>query len=145
MTIHTEEFERSFREARNRVSHPRDKSKLNGEAPDELKISLNDFQAYMPNHTYIFEPTGELWPASSINARFPQGKNSAKASTWLDRNKAVEQMTWAPGEPQIIEGRLVSDGGWIKRPGSRCFNLYRPPALALGDPRQAVPWVDHVA
>jgi hypothetical protein len=118
---------------------------LNGEAPDELKISLNDFQAYMPNHTYIFEPTGELWPASSINARFPQGKNSAKASTWLDRNKAVEQMTWAPGEPQIIEGRLVSDGGWIKRPGSRCFNLYRPPALALGDPRQAVPWVDHVA
>jgi hypothetical protein len=106
MTIHTEEFERNFRDARDRVLHPRCKGKSNGKAPDELKVSLDDFQAYMPNHAYIFEPTGELWPASSINARFPQGRDRTKASSWLDRNKAVEQMTWSPGEPKIIEGRL---------------------------------------
>jgi Family of unknown function (DUF5906) len=145
MTIHTEEFERNFRDARDRVLHARSKGKSNGKAPDELKVSLDDFQAYMPNHAYIFEPTGELWPASSINARFPQGRDRTKASIWLDRNKAVEQMTWSPGEPKIIEGRLVSDGGWIHRPGSRCFNLYRPPALVPGDARQAGPWIDHIA
>src|SRR6478672_8678332 len=25
-----------------------------------------------------------------------------------------------------------------------CFNLYRPPRLALGDPSQAGPWLDHL-
>jgi hypothetical protein len=32
-------------------------------------------------------------------------------------------MTWAPGEPMLIPGRLVSNGGWIKRNGVTCFNL----------------------
>ena len=115
MTIHTEEFERNFRDARDRVLHPRCKGKSNGKAPDELKVSLDDFQAYMPNHAYIFEPTGELWTASSINARFPQGRDRTKASSWLDRNKAVEQMTWSPGEPNIIEGRLKQLPAYLNR------------------------------
>jgi hypothetical protein len=44
----------------------------------------------------------------------------------------------------IIQDKLVADGGWIEREGVRCFNLYRPPAVELGDPTQAQPWVDHV-
>jgi hypothetical protein len=32
-------------------------------------ISVNDFYAVMPTHSYIYTPNREMWPASSINAR----------------------------------------------------------------------------
>jgi hypothetical protein len=67
-----------------------------------------------------------------------------KANVWLDQNQPVEQMTWAPGEPQVVSDRLISDGGWIQRPGCNVFNLYRPPARHRGDPDKAGPWLDHV-
>ena len=35
-------------------------------------VTLGDFYAYMPKHLYIFAPTGEMWPATSINARLPR-------------------------------------------------------------------------
>jgi hypothetical protein len=52
-------------------------------------------------------------------------------------------MTWAPGLPTEIEGKLISDGGWIERPGCTVFNLYRPPTIRhrAGD---AAPWLHHV-
>ena len=34
-------------------------------------VALDDFYAYMPGHSYIFVPTRELWPASSVNSRLP--------------------------------------------------------------------------
>jgi Family of unknown function (DUF5906) len=123
-------------------------------------VSLDDFYAYMPQHNYIYTPSREPWPASSINARIPpiplfdnrgrpvlkdNGKQkTVPASTWLDRNKPVEQMTWSPGLPMIIENRLISQGGWIKRDNVSCFNLYRPPIIELGAATRAGPWLDHV-
>jgi hypothetical protein len=111
-------------------------------------VTLEDFYALMPMHSYIFAPSRELWPAASVNSRLPpfpiDGEKSIPASKWLDRNRPVEQLTWAPGLPMIIQNKLVADGGWIEREGVRCFNLYRPPAVELGDPMQAQPWVDHV-
>jgi phage/plasmid primase-like uncharacterized protein len=35
------------------------------------RIELTDFYAYMPMHNYIYAPTGEVWPASSVNSRIP--------------------------------------------------------------------------
>jgi hypothetical protein len=35
----------------------------------EAGVSLNDFYAFMPTHSYIFVPSREMWPSSSINAR----------------------------------------------------------------------------
>jgi len=67
-----------------------------------------------------------------------------KPTTWLDRNKPVEQMTWAPGEPMLIRNRLVREGGWFEHAGVTCFNLYKPPTIAPGDPNKAGPWTDHV-
>jgi hypothetical protein len=32
-------------------------------------VSLDDFNAYMPMHSYIFAPSREMWPAASVNAR----------------------------------------------------------------------------
>jgi hypothetical protein len=116
--------------------------------------------AYMPGHSYIYKLTREMWPAASVNARIgpvplvKDGKpivddddkpQHLTANAWLDKNRPVEQMTWAPGEPMLIEGRLVANGGWIKREGVTCFNLYRPPVdLSGGNPRKAAPWVHHI-
>src|SRR5262249_15880119 len=109
-----------------------------------LSLNLGDFLAYMPQHNYIFTPSREPWPAASVSVRVPpvpspDGK-PIKPSEWLDANAAVEQMTWAPGEPMLIKNRLVSDGGWIERPGCNIFNLYLPPHLVpiRGD---VTPWL----
>ena len=80
-----------------------------------LPQSIDDFVAYMPGHSYIYTLTGEMWPAASVNARIPpvllvdddsrailDDKDEPQylaANAWLDRHRAVEQMTWAPGEP----------------------------------------------
>lgn len=111
-------------------------------------VALEDFYAYLPAHTYIFTPTREMWPASSVNSRIPpvgipMREKPIPAATWLDANRAVEQMTWAPGKPMEICDKLIADGGWIERKGVTTFNLYRPAALkpAAGD---IAPWVDHV-
>ena len=66
------------------------------------------------------------------------------ATTWLDRNRAVVQMTWCPGFPMLIKDRLVVDGGWIERADVTIFNHYRPPRITLGDAAKAGPWLDHV-
>jgi hypothetical protein len=63
------------------------------------RVSLTDFYAYMPMHSYIYWPSGELWPASSVNARVLSPEKGVKASLWLDQNRPIEQMTWAPGSP----------------------------------------------
>src|SRR5262245_61883336 len=89
-----------------------------------LGVSRNDFFAYMPLHRYIFAPTSQLWPARSVNARLGS-IDGFDANVWLDKHRHVEQMTWAPGLPMLIEDRLISDGGWIVKPGCRTFNLYR--------------------
>jgi hypothetical protein len=62
---------------------------------------------------------------------------------WLDQNRSVEQMTWAPGLPMLVHDRLISDGGWIEQNGVTCFNLYRPPTVEPGDATKATPWLDH--
>lgn len=129
-------------------------------APPVSGVTIDSFRAYMPTHSYIFAPSGEMWPATSVNSRLAPvpltnrngeptldkdgNTRTQKANAWLDENRAVEQMTWAPGLPQVIENRLVSDGGWIERSGCNVFNLYRPPLPIDGGPTKAQPWLDHV-
>lgn len=116
-------------------------------------VQREDFYAYMPAHSYIYTPSREPWPRGSVNARLPKVlvglKEDGKpilisAADWLDQNKPVEQMTWAPGLPTIIKDKLISEGGWIRRKGVSCFNLYRPPLLARGNPAEAARWIAHV-
>jgi hypothetical protein len=129
------------------------------DAAETVGVRLEDFRAYMPMHSYIFMPTGELWPASAVNARLPpvplvdrtgapifnEGRpKTSKPSVWLDTHRAVEQMTWLPGRPSILVDTLVSDGGWIDRLGCHVFNLYRRPTIERGNPDQAAPWLSHL-
>jgi uncharacterized protein DUF5906 len=134
-------------------------NKVEEKGPIGEGVSLDDFHAYMPAHTFIYTPTGETWPATSVNSRIPpvrvfgaDGKpvldkegnqKLMPASAWLDQNKSVEQMTWAPGQPPVIRDRLISEGGWIERNRVATFNLYRPPTIQPGDATKAGPWLDH--
>jgi hypothetical protein len=122
-------------------------------------LSLDDFVAYMPMHNYVFKTTRETWPASSVDARIPpvvlrdsQGKpildNQGKpkkiaASAWLDRYSAVEQATWVPGKPMLIDGKILSHGGWIDALECTLFNFYRPPTI-MHRPGDVSLWLDHI-
>lgn len=129
--------------------------------PDEINtLSLDDFYADMKSRQFIYVPARELWPAASVDARISpvtvvdEGGNpiigdnnkpiKLPASKWLAKNRPVEQMTWAPGSPLIIRGKLISEGGWIQQDGASVFNLYRAPTIKLGDASKAGPYVEHV-
>jgi len=123
-------------------------------------VDLQDFRHLAPMNRWIYMPVGDLWPASSVNARVPPvpvydrdgtpridkkgDPVTLPASQWLAEHRAVEQQTWVPGETTIIEDKLIAEGGWIAHPGARVFNLYRPPTIALGDASKAGPWIDHL-
>jgi Family of unknown function (DUF5906) len=136
------------------------KAKHGNGSADGDSVTLDDFFAYMPMHSYIYAPTRDMWPATSVNARIrpvplfnAHGQpvldadgiqKSMWASDWLDRNKPVEQMTWAPGLPMIVRDRLISEGGWIERKGVTVFNQYRPPTIEPGNAAEAERWLDHI-
>src|SRR5262249_26047182 len=58
------------------------------EPPAEHRdVQLDDFHALMPMHKYIYVPSGDLWPAESINNRLypvPIQGEKLKPATWLD-------------------------------------------------------------
>ena len=118
------------------------------------KVRLDDFHAYLPTHSYIFEPTREMWPSTSVNAIISpiatgkMDKNNAMefipAAKWLDENRAVHQVTWSPGDPLVVQDRLVTGGGWIVHTGCDTFNLYLPPVIKRGDATKADRWLDLV-
>src|SRR5260370_22566765 len=103
---------------------PAGHSKANGRNQETSKqseqgVTLDDFVAYMPGHSYICTLTREMWPAASVNARIPpvlvvdkdnrpvlsdEGKRQyIGASAWLDKNRAADQMIWCPGEAMLIK------------------------------------------
>lgn len=108
----------------------------------QLNVSRDDLYACPDG--YIFIPNGEVWSAQFVDKRL--GKISGqKASEWFAQHRAVEGMTWAPGEPQLIVNKLIIKGGWIDHAGARLFNQYTPPNLDGGDPAKAQRWVDLVS
>ena len=102
--------------------------------------SPKDFYCHLPTNTFIYRPTHDMWPPSTINGRFGRG-----AANKLQRNRGVEQATWAPGSPPLIRDKLIANGAWVSEPGASCFNLYRPPLPNKnGDKDRAGPWLDHL-
>lgn len=99
-------------------------------------------------------------PAKSVNAALPRvavldqlgqpqrnaaGKPLTLApSDWLDQYRAVQTMTWAPGNSSLIIGWLFTDGGWKANPISTVYNLYRPAEILPGNPAEAGPWLEHL-
>lgn len=123
------------------------------------------FYAHALSNKYIFAPIGQLWLAEAVDKRIDPipllkadgspvmtGKGSkkkakkVKASIWLSKHRSVEQMTWAPGYPQIIDDLLVDNGGWVEHPGAHTFNTYRaPPPLVMSEKTPDISmWKDHL-
>jgi len=122
-------------------------------------IDFTDFYALAPANRYIYRPTRDLWTNEAVDNRLPprpvldasgnpvrdgQGKvKMIPASKWLAQHRSVERMTWAPGEPEVIEHKLLIDDGWIEKGGARTYNTYLPPTIRLGDSAQAMRWLEH--
>jgi Family of unknown function (DUF5906) len=123
-------------------------------------LTLDDLCAFAPSRSCIYLPCKSPWPNASVDERLPpmplldasgnpvlnaKGKVvMLTASEWLAKNRSVEAMTWAPGEPEFIRGKLAVDGGWVEKDSATSLNLYRPPPeLELGDPTRATRWVEH--
>ena len=103
-------------------------------------VRLEDFWAYGPQNSFVYMPTRDFWPAAAVDARL--GKRPSAAGL-ISQTRSIVQAVWCPGESEIIEGKLLVDGGMIERPCVRVLNLYRPPRLVpkAGDPG---PWLQHV-
>ncbi len=107
------------------------------------RLSVNNFLAVMEEGQYIYLPTGKLWPAKMVDARIPS-VDKQKASLWIATHRPVEQMTWSPGDPQVIEDHILLDGALVESPGNRIFNRYRGASVEVGDAKKAEPFVEHV-
>jgi hypothetical protein len=127
---------------------------------NEAAVKIEDFVAYMQSHDYIFLPSGDSWPAARVNARLSPvslvdkdglpivdpktgEQKQIPASNWLAEHAPVEQLTWAPGLPQLIRHKLIGGGGWVDHKNATVLNLYRPPRPRVGDATRAGPWLDH--
>jgi len=113
-----------------------------------IHAAIEDFVAFLPQHNYIYLPTGQSWPKGSVNARLAKVQVGAKrmlASDWLDRYQKAEGITWSPADPEIISDRVTREqGGWIEKPGTQCLNLYYPPTIVLGSRYKAQRWIELV-
>lgn len=102
-----------------------------------------EFYAYMEMHQYFYVRGDRLWPPASIDGRFGK-KDKMKASKWLDVNRAVDQVVWAPGMPKIIVGQQLEGVKWKEVAGTQVYNLYNAPDVVEGDPTAVKPWLDHI-
>jgi hypothetical protein len=119
-----------------------------GSGPGGYRI--RNFVSHLVSHRYIYRPTGDLCPGTAVNGALPPipspGKKKGTPPTaWLDKNQIVAQMTWAPGEPEFINDRIIREkGGWLEQLGIQVYNLYSPPNL-LRRAGPVNPWLDHMA
>jgi hypothetical protein len=111
--------------------------------PTDVPLHVSQFDLYACPDGFIFIHNGEIWSATFVNKRLGR-IDGLPASTWITQNRAVEGQTWVPGEPRLMEGRLIVKAGWIDHPGARLFNQYTPPVISGGDAVQAGRWVELV-
>jgi hypothetical protein len=107
------------------------------------RVDFDDFYAHSQDHKFIFRPNGTLWPKETIDRRLPR-RGNIRPSDWLFQQSPVDQMTWAPGEDELICDKGIKDGGWYDRAGGRIYNSYKPPRLGHGRAARAKRWSDHV-
>lgn len=111
--------------------------------PDEL--TPDDFFAHLPSHKYINRHTREPYSVDAINGHLKRFGDilGMKPAAHLDMFRAVQQMSWHPGHPEIIEG-MISDSGLLRPdPKGRIFNRFRPSDAVASEADPSV-WVNHV-
>jgi len=96
-----------------------------------------DYYSYLGTEKYLYLPTRTAFPASKVNNRTRKG-----FTKWLDKNRAIHSVTWAPGLPTIIENKIAVKTGWQDKRGAHTLNNYIPPTPIDGDPADITPWLD---
>ena len=105
---------------------------------------FTDFIADCRSPRFFFLPTMEMWVAEAVDGLLGKIGNK-KATTVLRQARLASQVTWYPGEPALITGRvLTKEGHWKPVAGALVLNLYQPPPPPHGDPTQAQPWLNLV-
>ncbi|MGY8709518.1 bifunctional DNA primase/polymerase [Bradyrhizobium sp. 18BD] len=121
------------------------------ELPIDQANALTDYWAHLPSGKMIYERTGELFNAGSVDKHIGRVKDAMKtegpgtlATTWLSQHRFVKSMGWAPGEPKVIDGMVLTIDGWIRSPGDKTFNRYVPPHIDRieGDVSK---WLNHIS
>jgi hypothetical protein len=139
-------------------SHPRGSGAVPGAPEDQAeilpaKLALTDFWADHEGHRYIYAGTNRGFSATVVDNYFGKVKAGedaegepimVRASVWLDNNRSVQQVLWAPGEPMIIQEKHLLSGGWVEAKDKRAFNMYQPRRTVSWQGRSAQRWVDHV-
>lgn len=124
------------------VDHP--------ELPLAQAETLAQFWAHLPSGKIIHESSRGLWASGSFDKHCGRVKDAMRAagpgmlaSTWLSQHRAVQSLGWDPGEPMIIENKVLTEAGWVHAPGSRSFNTYLPPTIVPrgGDVSR---WLRHI-
>lgn len=119
-------------------------------ASDEVRgggLSVDAFVAFLPQHEYLYRPTGELWKPAGVNGAVAPVVVRGQAvapSAWLDANSPIHQMTWMPGAPEVLEDVVMREGGLLPNLGSRVYNTYRAPESRSGDATAAGLWLEHI-
>ena len=106
-------------------------------------LSIKDFAYFSPKDKCIFMPTGDLWASNAVDRQVIKPRKKMDPTSWLAHNRAVAQMAWSPGDPQIIKGRIMREGGWIEHPQADVFNAYRGPTI-MKAPGPINTWRDHL-
>lgn len=123
-------------------------------ATENREAIPGDFLAYLPKNIYYHRPSGEFWPAQSVDNTVPPvpvGHNSGgmpltiKASKFIAQHHYINQVSWWPGMPEIIHDYVIRNGELLLRPGVRVLNLYEHPAPPAGNAHDCRPWLDHIA
>jgi hypothetical protein len=99
--------------------------------------TYDDFWALLPVNGFIYMPTNDVWDSSVVAKLL--GPTAPEA---LIKTKGCSQVTWAPGEPRIIEDRVILKGMWRDKRGALTYNNYVPPPEPKGDEFQVGPWTD---
>jgi hypothetical protein len=109
------------------------------------ELTPHDFFAHLPSHTYINRRTREFHKGDAVNGHLRRFSDSLgmRPSAWLDLFQFVHQMSWQPGEPEIIEGMIADNGHLRPDPTGRIYNLFRPSDAVATDADPA-PWLNHV-
>jgi hypothetical protein len=109
------------------------------------ELTPEDFWACLPIHGYIHRRTRKPWSVDAVNGHLKRFSDQLgmKPSTWLDQFRAVTELSWQPGYPEIIEGKVAVDGTLKDDPKGRIYNLFRP-SDAVATEGDVSPWLNRV-
>jgi hypothetical protein len=121
----------------------------NGWAPKRENSSPKDsFVYYAPGNDYIYIPTFDYWPKEAVDAKSHMVNDEGKlipASSWLKRHRAVTSLADDPNlDTGMTHGYDCRDGSLFPSEGGCVYNKYMKPTLAVGNPEEAKPFIDHV-